>query len=83
MPDQAYGDPIVPELNRIALNIMGTNKIPNVDLYNVTTAHCGQIYTDCDWCRIHPCSYHYNSVGESAQGHAVSAAILKRLQDDI
>ena len=83
MPDQAYGDPIVPDLNRIALSIMDTNHIPYVDLYNVTTAHCGQMYTDCDWCRLHPCSYHYNSIGETAQGHAVSAAILKRLQDEM
>ena len=39
----------------------------------------GKKYTDCDWCRKSPCSYHYNSPGMEAQSEAVAAAMRKML----
>lgn len=41
-----------------------------------------QIYEDCDWCRVHPCSYHYNGIGETAQGKFVAEAFRQRLQQE-
>jgi hypothetical protein len=33
------------------------------DLYSTVTQHCGAVYNDCDICKAHPCSYHYNPKG--------------------
>eukprot|EP01009_Symbiontida_sp_KSa7_P010110 NODE_919_length_722_cov_1398.246657_g710_i0.p1 GENE.NODE_919_length_722_cov_1398.246657_g710_i0~~NODE_919_length_722_cov_1398.246657_g710_i0.p1 ORF type:complete len:222 (+),score=57.26 NODE_919_length_722_cov_1398.246657_g710_i0:30-668(+) len=79
MPDATVGDMVVETLNAKATDLMAQHKIPLVDLYTVVTDHCGKIYKDCDWCRMHPCSYHYNAGGETAQGKAVAAAFRERL----
>jgi len=80
MPLRTQNNTVVEDLNRIALSIMQPRLIPIIDLYKVTTDHCGKLYQDCDWCRRHPCSYHYNNVGESAQGHAVAASLNAALK---
>eukprot|EP00041_Stephanoeca_diplocostata_P021446 m.499893 g.499893 ORF g.499893 m.499893 type:complete len:285 (+) comp21828_c0_seq21:168-1022(+) len=79
MPDATQGDFVVEALNKAAESIMSTKNIPLVDLYSVVTQHCGKVYKDCDWCRMHPCSYHYNPTGEAAQAHVVAAALKTAL----
>ena len=62
------------DLNRIARKVVSAYNITILDLNALVHSHCGATYSDCDWCRKHPCSYHYNPVGESAQADAVAAA---------
>eukprot|EP01001_Neometanema_parovale_P009746 NODE_598_length_2268_cov_103.971562_g568_i0.p2 GENE.NODE_598_length_2268_cov_103.971562_g568_i0~~NODE_598_length_2268_cov_103.971562_g568_i0.p2 ORF type:complete len:257 (-),score=60.80 NODE_598_length_2268_cov_103.971562_g568_i0:146-916(-) len=76
MPLHTKGDMVV---NQIAREVVAPHHIPIVDLYSTTTAHCGNNYTTCDWCRKTPCSYHYNSHGETAQAKVVAAAFEREL----
>ena len=79
MPDATVGNTVVEDLNAIAADLMQSAAIPTLDLYSLVTDHCGKKYTDCDWCRKSPCSYHYNSPGMEAQSEAVAAAMRKML----
>lgn len=74
MPDTLVGNNVVDDLNKIALDVVAPYKMPIVDLHKLVTDHCGEKYSDCDWCRVHPCSYHYNPTGETVQGEMVAAA---------
>ena len=60
---------------------MGERNIPLLDLYSTVTEHCGPVYKDCDWCRKHPCSFHYNMQGMDAQGKVIAQALKKMLAD--
>ena len=68
-------------ISEIALEIMKnqTVNIEILDLHSLVTDHCGLNYTKCDWCRVEPCSYHYNYLGEGAQGLDVAAKIRQVL----
>ena len=44
------------------------------------TDHCGEVYKDCDICRVHPCQYHYNPAGMDAQAKVVAAAFRANLK---
>lgn len=44
------------------------------------TDHCGDVYTDCDICRVHPCQYHYNPAGMDAQAKVIAAAFRANLK---
>ena len=44
------------------------------------TDHCGEVYKDCDICRVHPCQYHYNPTGMDAQAKVVAAAFRANLK---
>ena len=79
MPLRTVNNTCVEDMNTMATKLMGERDIPLVDLYSVVTAHCGGVYTDCDWCRMHPCSYHYGPEGMDAQGKAVADALKKLL----
>ena len=39
---------------------------------------CGAVYKDCALCRMHPCSYHYNSEGETLQANAAARVAVLR-----
>jgi hypothetical protein len=72
---------VVARLNAMALEVMTPHpEIEILDLHKVVTDHCGLNYTDCDWCRKHPCSFHYNYLGEDAQGFAVAEKFREVLQ---
>lgn len=75
MPKTTVGDFVVQDLNRIAREVVGGKGISVLDLHKTVTDHCGTNYTECDWCRKEPCSYHYNAAGEVAQAHAVAGAM--------
>lgn len=79
MPLSSKGEMVAERLNSLAAQNMWKRKIPIVDLYTVVTQHCGAVYQDCDWCKIHPCSYHYNGNGYEALAEVVSYAIRKAL----
>lgn len=81
MPYASVGNNVVAELNKIALEIMAPypNRIEILDLHKVVTDHCGLNYTTCDWCRKEPCSFHYNALGEAAQGLAVAEKFREML----
>eukprot|EP00039_Didymoeca_costata_P028140 m.20125 g.20125 ORF g.20125 m.20125 type:complete len:268 (-) comp6757_c0_seq2:153-956(-) len=81
MPLATTGDMVVEMLNEKAAGIMQEKNISVVDMYDVVTGHCGKIYKDCDICRMHPCSYHYNSEGEALEGNYLAKAMLQALQD--
>ena len=70
---------VVQDLNGIAREIVSPAVEEVVDLHKTVTDHCGLNYTDCDWCRRHPCSYHYNDVGESEQAAVVASAFKRHL----
>ena len=75
------GNHVVDDLNRIAREVVqpfGNMKI--VDLHKLVTDHCGTVYEDCDWCRMHPCRYHYNPDGEAAQAKVVAQAFRDALK---
>ena len=79
------GDMVVEDMNTIATKMMTSKGIPLVDLYSTVTRHCGEVYTDCDICRAHPCSFHYNAGnatngGMDAQGAVVAAAFEANLK---
>tara|TARA_B100000780_G_C21037287_1_gene416059 strand:+ start:217 stop:1038 length:822 start_codon:yes stop_codon:yes gene_type:complete len=82
MPYASIGNNVVAELNEIARGIMTphSDRIEILDLHKVVTDHCGNNYTTCDWCRKTPCSYHYNDVGETAQGLAVATKFRTMLK---
>ena len=76
MPKRMLGDTVVEQLNVKARAIMDAHAIPVLDLYALVVAHCGPVpYADCDWCRRHPCSYHYDAAGMDAQAIAVANAV--------
>ena len=79
MPLRAAGNTVVEDMNDIALEIMEPYGVDVVDLYATVTAHCGAVYTDCDVCRAHPCSFHYNDAGMNAQAAVVAGAIAAAL----
>lgn len=74
------GNFAVEDDNKAAAAIMAAHKVPVLDLYTVITDHCGKVYTDCDICRVEPCSYHYKPAGYQLLGDAVAAGIAKLLQ---
>jgi hypothetical protein len=80
MPKRVLGNTVVEDMNKIASKMMTSKGIPLVDLYSTVTSHCGAIYTDCDICRKHPCSYHYNAAGMDAQAAVVAAAFQANLK---
>ena len=81
MPDTTVGNHVVDDLNRIAREVVQPfGNMTIVDLHKVVTDHCGTVYEDCDWCRRHPCSYHYNSDGETAQAKVVAQAFRDALK---
>ena len=82
MPDSTVGNNVVDDLNRIAREVVQPydGNMTVVDLHKVVTDHCGDVYTDCDWCRRHPCSYHYNPEGETAQAKVVAKAFRDALK---
>ena len=50
--------------------------------YTLVTDHCGAVpYEDCDWCRKHPCSYHYNGDGETPQAAYIAGTIRTMLAE--
>ena len=79
MPDASIGNLVVDDLNAIAREVAGPVVSEVVDLHKTVTDHCGLNYTDCDWCRRHPCSYHYNPEGETAQARVIADAIRRLL----
>ena len=75
MPLRLLNNTVVEDMNALQVAACVRNNIPTVDLYAAVAAHCGPVpYADCDICRAHPCSYHYNSDGEQLQAKAVVAA---------
>jgi len=78
MPDATEGNFVVDQLNTIALDVVA-DKATILDLNKVVHDHCGHVYEDCDWCRMSPCSYHYNAEGMAAQGRAVAQAFRDAL----
>ena len=80
MPHRQQGDTVVEDMNAIARKVMSTFKIPVFDLYKVVTDCCGVVYSDCDICKAHPCSYHYNPKGIKLQSIQLAAAIRKALK---
>ena len=88
MPDTLQGNPIVPDLNKIALEVIDGKGIEVLDLHKLVMEQCSpppthtEPYVNCTICRMEPCSYHYNSDGESIQGNAVADAIRKILSSD-
>ena len=75
MPLRLLNNTVVEDMNALQVAACAKNNIPTVDLYGAVAAHCGPIpYVDCDICRKHPCSYHYNSDGEKLQAKLVTAA---------
>jgi hypothetical protein len=56
MPYATKGDPIVQELNAVAMKITQARGIPYVDLYTRVTDKCGTIYTTCPICALSPCT---------------------------
>lgn len=79
MPKSLNGSTVVDDLNAIAREVIAAHDVTVVDLHKTVTDHCGVLYEDCDWCRVHPCSYHYNPEGETAQGLVVADAFRKAL----
>ena len=79
MPLRLLNNTVVEDLNAIANVVMAARGVPVLDLYTLVTDHCGAVpYEDCDWCRKHPCSYHYNAEGMEAQAKAVAQAIRSK-----
>ena len=81
MPDALVGNKVVDDLNAIARKVIAPYNITILDLNRLVHSHCGDTYSDCDWCRRHPCSYHYNAAGESAQADAVASAFRAALSE--
>ena len=79
MPLSSKGEMVVERLNALAASAMWQRHIPLFDLYTTITQHCGAVYRECDWCKIEPCSYHYNNEGYTALGKAVAGAIKAHL----
>ncbi len=80
MPMRLEGNDVVEDLNEIARAVMAAHGVPVLDLYAQVVAHCGPVpYADCDWCRTHPCSYHYNAAGMAAQAQLVAATVREML----
>jgi hypothetical protein len=81
MPMTTIGDDVVADLNSIARDVIKGKSIGLLDLHEVVMETCSPPpahtapYTNCSICRREPCSYHYNSIGETAQGKAVAAAM--------
>ena len=71
----------VEHMNALAAAAMRGVGVPVFDLYGTVTAHCGHVYTDCDICRVHPCSFHYNAKGEALQAAVVSQAFKTLLHE--
>ena len=67
---------VVDFLSGGAESVMVAKGVPVLDLYTLVTDHCGAVpYEDCDWCRKHPCSYHYNPQGETPQAAYIAGTI--------
>ena len=82
MPLRLLNNTVVEDLNAIASVVMAANAIPVLDLYTLVTDHCGAVpYEDCDWCRKHPCSYHYNQNGETPQAAYIAGTIRTMLAE--
>eukprot|EP01079_Euglenida_sp_SAG-EU17-18_P009114 gene9115-1637_t len=81
MPLRQKGNMVVEQMNNIARSVVaGHAQI--VDLYKTVTDTCGAVYNDCPICRMHPCSYHYNDQGMSAQAGVVADAISSALESE-
>ena len=82
MPLRLLNNTVVEDLNAIANVVMAARGIPVLDLYALVTDHCGAVpYEDCDWCRKHPCSYHYNRDGETPQAAYIAGTIRTMLAE--
>lgn len=80
MPLRLQGNTVVEDMNAIAREVVGVHKnVAVTDLYTNVTGHCGSIYTDCDICRMSPCSFHYNALGMTQQAEVVATAIKAQL----
>ena len=79
MPLRTKNNTAVEDMNKIAADLLSSYGIASVDLYAEVTKHCGSVYTDCDICRKHPCDFHYNDQGMTAQAAVVAAAIVQQL----
>ena len=82
MPLRLLNNTVVEDLNAIANVVMAARGVPVLDLYTLVTDHCGAVpYEDCDWCRKHPCSYHYNPQGETPQAAYIAGTIRTMLAE--
>ena len=82
MPRRLLNDTVVEDMNAIAREVVAPYvAAPVVSLYEEVTRTCGQVYTDCPICRLHPCKFHYDDEGENAQAAIVAAAIQAVLAD--
>jgi hypothetical protein len=81
MPKRSANDTVVEHMNALAATAMRGVGVPVFDLYGTVTAHCGHVYKDCDICRVHPCSFHYNAKGEALQAAVVSQAFKTLLHE--
>lgn len=79
MPYATVGNFVVDQLNDIATEVVG-DVASILDLNKLVHDHCGAVYETCDWCRVSPCSYHYNALGETAQAKAVAGAFRTALE---
>ena len=79
MPLRLHNDTVVESLNSEASAIMHQHSIPVVDLYEVVTKTCGEVYVNCSICLHQPCWYHYNASGYAKLSGALAAAIKSNL----
>jgi hypothetical protein len=80
MPLRKDGNTVVEDMNRMQSAACKELNLPYIDLYKVVVDHCGPVpYPDCDICRVHPCSYHYNAQGEALQAKVVAQAFRDML----
>eukprot|EP01051_Picozoa_sp_SAG22_P007206 SAG22_NODE_498_length_9728_cov_12.354346_4_plen_370_part_00 len=82
MPKRSQNDTVVEDMNLLAVEAMKSLHIPVYDLYGVVTKRCGRVYKDCEICRVHPCSFHYNADGERLQAAAVEGAFRVLLKEE-
>ena len=81
MPKTTIGDHVVADLNQIAREVIKGKGVGLLDLHKLVMEECSPApahtapYVNCSICRREPCSYHYNSIGETVQGKAVAAAM--------
>ena len=81
MPLRTQGDTVVEQLNDAARGVAAAaGGVGVVDLHGVITGHCGDVYTDCDICKLSPCSYHYNNDGYTLLGEAAAQALREALK---
>ena len=80
--------------NALAVKTVKAHGVTRIDdLYSVVTAHCGDVYKNCDICDnesvYHPqgeCGFHYNTAGwellATSAANAIRSALTAREHND-